>query len=146
MIFEVGILIVLIISSIEDIRKKEILLWEIGACGIISVIRVIMDIVSGEFDIWMVALSLFAGAVFMVLSLLTRQGVGFGDGFIILAMGPALGAKGILIAVMMALFTSSLFSGALLILRRAGKKTKIPFVPFLALGNLAMLLGSYVWR
>ncbi|WP_158589569.1 prepilin peptidase [Butyrivibrio sp. CB08] len=146
MFFEIGILLILIISSIEDIRKKEILLWEIGTCGIVSVVRVLLDCTSGMFDPGMLALSVLPGAVLLVLALVTRQGIGFGDGLIILSMGPALGAWGIMAAVVTALFASSLFSGTLLILRRAGKKTKIAFMPFLALGSIVTMLGSFGWR
>lgn len=145
MFFEIGILLILVISSIEDIRKKEILLWEIGVCGIISAVRVFLDCTSGTFDPGMMAFSLLPGAVALALAYVTRQGIGFGDGLIILSMGPALGAWGIMAAVVTALFASSIFSGALLMFKRAGKKSMIPFVPFLALGNIVTMLGSWGW-
>ena len=145
MLFEIGILLILIISSIEDIRKKEIPLWEIVACGIISGVCLIMELTGGEIEPGMIALSLVPGGVTLLLALATRQGVGFGDGLIILSMGPTLGAWGIIAAVMIALFTSGLFSGILLIFRRAGKKTRIPFVPFLTIGTLATVLESFGW-
>ena len=36
---------------------------------------------------------------------------------------------------------SSLFSGVLLILKKAGRKTRIPFVPFVAFGVGVMLFA-----
>ena len=140
MIFEIGILVMLVISSIEDIRRKEILLWEIIACAGLSLIRVAVGVYNGSFDGYGLLLSLLPGAMMLFLTIVTRQGIGLGDGLLILAYGPGLGAYKLWIGVMIAFFVCSFFSGALLVLKRAGKKTTIPFVPFLALGNAATFL------
>ncbi len=140
MFFEIGILMIFIVSSIEDIRKKEVLLWEIVACAGVSLAEGMMDLHSGSLSLWEPALSLIPGLVMLILSVVTRQGIGPGDGLLVLAAGPALGLSGTITSLAAAFCISGLFSGILLLTKKAGKKTKIPFVPFMAVGTLAMML------
>jgi leader peptidase (prepilin peptidase)/N-methyltransferase len=142
MIFKVCILVIMIISSIEDVRKKEIPLWVILSCGFVSGISVVYGPVRGSAGFLDVFLSLLPGAFLLFASLLSRRGVGFGDGFLLLAAGPALGVGVSILGLMIALFASSIFSGILIMLRKAGRRTRIPFVPFLALGMGAMILEA----
>ena len=142
MIFKIGILIIFVISSIEDIRKKEILLWEILACAILSVAAVFMSFYKASPDIIDILLSLLPGALLLLLSFISREGIGYGDGLIILAAGPALGFYDLLTALMTAIILSGLFSGILLIFKKAKRKTRIAFAPFLAVGcAVATALG-----
>ena len=143
MIFKIGILIILILSSIEDIRKKEILLWEIATCGFMSVAAMGFAIYEGSFDILYILLSLLPGALMLLLSLITREGIGYGDGLIILAAGPAIGFDDLIMALMTAIVLSGLFSGILLIVKKAKRKTRIAFMPFLAAGCAAVAAMSY---
>lgn len=147
MIFKIGILIIFVISSIEDIRKKEILLWEILTCALISVAAVFMAFYRGRFDILDVLLSLLPGAAMLFLSYVTREGIGYGDGLIILAAGPALGIYDLLASLVTAAALSGLFSGILLAIKRANRKTQIAFAPFVAIGCFAsMTLGLGGWQ
>ncbi len=132
----------MIISSIEDVRKKEIPLWVILACGLVSGISVIYGAFGADPDYADVFLSLLPGAFLLFVSLLSRREVGFGDGFLLLAAGPALGVGVSILGLFTALFTSSIFSGILIVMRKAGRRTRIPFVPFLALGMGAMILET----
>ena len=142
MIFKLGILAVLVVSSIEDIRKKEILLWEICTCAVLSVAAVFMAFYKGSLDIMDVLLSILPGAILLFLSFISREGIGYGDGLIVLAAGPSLGFYDLLTMLMTAIILSGLFSGLLLIFKRAKRKTRIAFAPFLAAGcAVAIALG-----
>ena len=142
MIFKLGILAVLVVSSIEDIRKKEILLWEICTCAVLSVAAVFMAFYKGSLDIMDVLLSILPGAILLFLSFISREGIGYGDGLIVLAAGPSLGFYDLLTMLMTAIILSGLFSGLLLIFKRAKRKTRIAFAPFLAVGcAVAIALG-----
>jgi prepilin signal peptidase PulO-like enzyme (type II secretory pathway) len=143
MIFKIGILIILFISSIEDIRKKEILLWEILTCAVLSAAAVGLAFYENNFDIPDILRSLLPGAVMLLLSLITREGIGYGDGLIILAAGPALGFNDLFMALMTAIVLSGFFSGILLVLKKAKRKTRIAFAPFLAVGCAAVTAMSY---
>jgi leader peptidase (prepilin peptidase)/N-methyltransferase len=145
MIFEISILVILIISSIEDIRKKEVLLWEIIACAMLSLSSAVYGFVSKNPDMAGILLSLIPGGLMLFLAFATRQSIGYGDGLIVLAAGPSLGLYKLLFVMAIAFFASSIFSGLLVAFKRAGKKTRIPFVPFLALGTGLMLFLPAGW-
>jgi prepilin signal peptidase PulO-like enzyme (type II secretory pathway) len=132
----------MIISSIEDVRKKEIPLWVILSCGLVSCVSVIYSTFCGNTDFLEVFLSILPGAFLLFASLLSSRGVGFGDGFLLFAAGPALGVGVSILGLIIALFASSIFSGILIIMRKAGRGTRIPFVPFMALGMGAMILET----
>ena len=143
MFFKISILIILVISSIEDIRKKEISLWEILLLSGLSFSAVVASIFDGSFDLWSVLLSLLPGAAMIFLAFITREGIGYGDGLMALAIGPALGAGSSIMTIVTAVCVSGLFSGILLVLKRAERKTKIAFAPFITIGTfVAAISGS----
>ena len=101
-----------------------------------------MSFYSGGLDITDILLSLLPGGLLLFLSFITREGIGYGDGLIILAAGPALGFCDLLTTLMTAIILSGLFSGLLLILKKVKRKTRIAFAPFLAMGcAVATALG-----
>ena len=132
--FGISILAVLIIASISDIRKKEIYLWEILLCLGISLTKIIWEVATQRADPMGIVISLLPGVFFILLALLSRQSIGYGDGFLLLCMGPSLGASGALAGCIVAIFLSGIVSGALLVLKKAGRKMQIPFVPFMTIG------------
>ncbi|MHC3461713.1 prepilin peptidase [Streptomyces flavovirens] len=83
------------------------------------------------------------GGFYFLLFLINPQGMGFGDVKLALALGVALGWYGwaILIAGGFAGFLfGAVYGAGLLLLRRAGRKTGIPFGPFMIAGALLGLL------
>ncbi len=140
MIFEFGILLILLIASVQDIRKKEIPLWEIIACGLVSLAACIYSAVTGAFEPMGIFLSALPGVAILFIALMSGQGVGYGDGYLLLAAGPALGPGPAVMGLVIALFAGGLFSGLLVVIKKAGRRTRIPFVPFMTLGMGAMIL------
>jgi leader peptidase (prepilin peptidase)/N-methyltransferase len=91
---------------------------------------------------WMDALIGGAVAVaFMgVLGLVVRGGVALGDLYLVGPIGLVLGWPAVFVAVFMAGILSAVVSALLLVTRRAGLKTYIPFGPFLVAGMVVTLL------
>ncbi|WP_371934654.1 A24 family peptidase [Streptomyces sp. KL118A] len=87
-----------------------------------------------------------AGAYF-VLFLINPNGMGFGDVKLALCLGAVLGWYGwgvLLIGTFAGFLLASLYGAALVVARRAGRKTAIPFGPFLIGGAfVGLLLGGY---
>jgi len=75
-----------------------------------------------------------------VLGLVVRGGVALGDLYLVGPIGLVLGWPAIFVAVFMAGILSAVVSALLLVTRRAGLKTYIPFGPFLVAGMVATLL------
>ncbi|MFG2312364.1 prepilin peptidase [Streptomyces sp. NPDC048566] len=87
------------------------------------------------------------GGGYFVLFLVNPDGMGFGDVKLALGLGAVLGWYG-WSAVFLGTFAGFLFGGlyglGLVIVRRAGRKTSIPFGPFLIAGAyVGLLAGAY---
>ncbi len=71
---------------------------------------------------------LFSGA-------LTRQSIGYGDGWLVLAGGLMTGGPAAAETLFLALVLAAVWSVGLLAARRGSGRTRLPFVPFLAAGE-----------
>lgn len=98
---------------------------------------------------WLTALygALALGAAYFVLFLINPGGMGFGDVKLALGLGAVLGWYG-WATVLLGTFAGFLFGGlygmGLVVARRAGRKTSIPFGPFLIAGAFTgLLIGAY---
>jgi leader peptidase (prepilin peptidase)/N-methyltransferase len=75
-----------------------------------------------------------------LLGLLVRGGVALGDLYLVGPIGLVVGWPAIFVAIFVAGLLSAVFSALLLVTRRAGLKTYIPFGPFLVAGMVVTLL------
>ncbi|MFC9057440.1 prepilin peptidase [Streptomyces sp. NPDC057074] len=98
---------------------------------------------------WTTALlgALALGAGYLVLFLINPAGMGFGDVKLALTAGAVLGWYGwptLMLGTFAGFLLGAFYGGALLVARRAGRKTAIPFGPFLIAGAfLGVLAGAY---
>ncbi|MEU6480694.1 A24 family peptidase [Streptomyces sp. NPDC047017] len=98
---------------------------------------------------WPTALygALALGGGYFVLFLVNPSGMGFGDVKLAPAAGAALGWYGwptVLLGTFAGFLCAALYAGALVAVRRAGRKTAIAFGPFLIAGACAgVLLGAH---
>ncbi|WP_437058055.1 prepilin peptidase [Streptomyces sp. enrichment culture] len=98
---------------------------------------------------WTTALlgSLALGAGYLVLFLINPAGMGFGDVKLALGAGAVLGWYGwptLMLGTFAGFLLGAFYGGALLVTRRAGRKTAIPFGPFLIAGAfLGVLVGAF---
>ncbi|MFZ4154270.1 prepilin peptidase [Streptomyces pseudogriseolus] len=87
------------------------------------------------------------GAGYFVLFLINPAGMGFGDVKLALGAGAVLGWYGwptVLLGTLAGFLCGALYGGALVVARKAGRKTSIPFGPFLISGAFAgLLIGAY---
>lgn len=81
---------------------------------------------------------LAVGLFLLLFAYFSGEAVGFADGIVVSVCGVAFGIyEGVALCFFAALY-ASVFSFALLLLKRAGRKSRIPFLPFLLLGYLTM--------
>ncbi|MGZ6300087.1 MAG: prepilin peptidase [Candidatus Limnocylindria bacterium] len=130
-----AILVTLTATDLEQRRLPHLLL---DTLIVISVLFVPFNPTVGWED------ALIGGAVavgFMgVLGLVVRGGVALGDLYLVGPIGLVLGWPSIFVAVFVAGLLSAVVSALLLLTRRAGLKTYIPFGPFLVAGMVVALL------
>jgi len=79
------------------------------------------------------------GGVYYALALVSRGGMGGGDIKMMAMVGALMGWKAVLLISFIGSFIGSLVGIFLMVFKGKGRKTKIPFGPFLALGSLITL-------
>ncbi|WP_367044218.1 A24 family peptidase [Streptomyces sp. Je 1-332] len=98
---------------------------------------------------WIHALygALGLGGAYFVLFLISPNGMGFGDVKLALGLGAVLGWYGwgaVLLGTFAGFLLAALYGTGLVIARRAGRRTAIPFGPFLIGGAfVGLLMGAY---
>ena len=79
------------------------------------------------------------GAALLFLAFVTREEIGYGDGWLVLVMGMSLGLKFSFLSFLLALGISALVGGCLLIFRKVRRNYRLPFAPFLLAGSVLSL-------
>lgn len=127
----------LIVLSIIDIRYRKVP-REMLIIG--SAIAVTYQLVMRETDIRMLLGGMGIGIIFLLVSKVTEEGIGYGDSWGILCMGMYLGLWK-LIEVLAGTFFLLLFAAILVLsVKRMSGNCGLPFFPFLLGGYLALLL------
>lgn len=130
------LLITLLIQSYWDLRYKEIpLLVTVGA-GVMGLFLSFL----GQRE-WLDLLwALIPGVVCLGIGRLTREAIGYGDGFLLCAMGMYLSCEQLLSVCMAAFVVAGVTALGLLAFRRKRGKDQIPFVPFLLVAAIMQYL------
>ena len=121
-------------AALFDVRTKKIplpLIWIAGGC---SLLAGALQLRNGSCNAQELMASLMPGAALLLVSLVAREAVGYGDGLLLLVAGPLFGWQKMWLCIPAALLLTTLVSVVLLAWKKADRKTKIPFVPFLAAG------------
>lgn len=128
-----------------DIQTKKVPLILIG---VLAAMMLSVRIASFSMDtgagMWFAKLSvgLLPGGISLFCSYITKGQLGIGDGLILAALGLGLEFRNVVLLWVMAFCMAAVLAMFLLILKKARKKTEIPFVPFLFLGyTLCWIIG-----
>ena len=139
---------ILVSASMIDYKLKIIpnylVLIGLGARAIIYVLEIFLS--SNLKDILISDLFGFAlgFGVFALVSVITKQPLGFGDAKLFAVVGLTLGSFGTYSVMFTSVLVSAVISILLLIIKKRGRKDSIPFGPCIFIGYiLTLLLGSY---
>ena len=137
---------VLVICAYTDIRSRKIY-----KC--IAVLYLLLAL-SGhfvsywreeEFSVLETAAGLIPGGICLIISFLTKQGIGYGDGILLAVCGISIGATECFAMMLTAFFWAGIWGFIIWRFFQADRKKEIPFVPFLLLGfviqNAGKLMG-----
>lgn len=126
--------ILLLISTITDIRKKEI-------SGIVLIIFLILSIINEivfrNSSLLSIISGIGVGIFILICGYISRENIGYGDGLILVVTGILLGGYENLELLLISLFLSSIIGLFLLVIGK-NKKEGIPFIPFMFLAFLIM--------
>lgn len=131
--------ILLAVCAVFDTLKKEIPLAVVWLGIMVAIVLRIRGDIGDE--TWAgVLLSMIPGAAFWILSLLTGEKVGYGDGWMLLMIGLFTGLGQCFLILLTGLMLDSAIMLVLLALREISTDKEIPFAPFLMLG-----MGAVIW-
>ena len=131
MIKVTGIVIFLVLCSIQDIREKRLSVKRLAVAGILFLI---VSLVFEEIPVEKRLCNLLPGMAAFLLAALTKEQIGYGDAASLVVLGILVSARAILGAVMGGLLLLSIFS--IILGKKADRKTTMPFLPFLSAGML----------
>lgn len=140
--FGIYIGVLLLIGSVYDWKYCNLPVWILVAGGAGGVSGILYDMFCEKRSLVEVGLALLPGMGAILLAYATHEQIGYGDGLFLLCIGGCLGKERTMMVVMAALSGACVVSILLLVCRKAGKNSRIPFVPFLALGCMLVLLGG----
>ena len=126
--------VTMLTAALFDLRTKKIPLPMIGAAAGCSALAAVLCLQSATCTLQEIAASLLPGAVLIMIAWCSKEAVGFGDGLLLLATGPLFGWQKTMLCIPAALLLTVPVSVLVLVRKKADRKTKIPFVPFLAAG------------
>ena len=138
-IAHICLIIILGVICVFDIKRKKIpvyMLIILAAAGIISNFTV------GEFDIEKRIIAMLTGMILLIVSMITKQQIGYGDGMIILIMGLYIDIDDILSIVLSSFLLSSIAAIILMTVFKKKKNFEMAFSPFLLIGY-GLVKGVY---
>lgn len=138
-IVHICLIIILGVICVFDLKRKKIpvyMLIVLAAAGIISNFTV------GEFDIEKRIIAMLPGMILLIVSMITKQQIGYGDGMIILIMGLYIDIDDILSIVLSSFLLSSIAAIILMTVFKKKKNFEMAFSPFLLIGY-GLVKGVY---
>lgn len=130
----------LIPCAVSDLRRRSIPCWLAAGGPLLSAGWMLVRIMTESSDWMEFPTAMIPGAAVLGLSFLTEGQIGTGDGLVLICLGFLLGCRRTLFILFIGLLLSSICSVVLLIRRKAGRKSRIPWMPFLFGGYTAAAL------
>lgn len=122
--------------SVYDLKTRKVPLTAVAAAGVAALVYRLC-VKTGILEL---AAGLVPGLLLLLLAYVTKESIGTGDGLLLCVVGVFCGLTGTLAVLGTALVLAAGVAAVLLISKRAGRKTELPFLPCLCAGYLLQLL------
>ena len=130
---EIVLFLFLAVCAVSDGCSRQVPLAVVWL-GMLTAIGLRIGGMMGEVNLMSVLLSLVPGAGFFLLSFLTEEKVGYGDGWVLLMIGLFTGIYRCFLILIFGLVAESAAAVVLLAIGKVKRDREIPFLPFLLLG------------
>ncbi len=127
MIQLIGMAVLLLPCMITDFIQNRMPVWYIALSGVIGVV---LNFVLGELSVWSSVGGVLLGAAFMLLSWVTKEAIGYGDGILIAGIGAWSGFGFTASAVVISLLLAGIVGVVVQIVKKR-RKIRLPYAPFL---------------
>lgn len=136
-----AVFLFLSVCSVSDFRSQTVSLRWVSIWMAVGIGMDICKICSGNLTITGLLCAVIPGAFLLFLSCLSGAS-GIGDGLAWLVIGFLYGSKDCWGAFAASLFLAFVWSGGLLIAKRAGRKKRLPFLTFSFVGTLLWMTAA----
>jgi prepilin signal peptidase PulO-like enzyme (type II secretory pathway) len=127
----------LVYLSVLDIRTRTI---PMEGLIILHILVMIYHGVARQVALPLIIGGVMVGLIFVIISRITREGVGYGDSWMILILGTYLGLWKLLEVLTAAFLGLALMSMIILVLKKMSRDVTVPFIPFLAAGYFLTMI------
>jgi prepilin signal peptidase PulO-like enzyme (type II secretory pathway) len=135
MIRKTIVLLLLAVSSMEDLRSMKIYMPPLYAALAMGVLLALL----GDSELFLYRLAgVLSGAMLLLLAFFSREAIGLGDAALFLVLGIWLGLWESLLLLTGSLVLAAL-AGIFLWIRKKSMKQTFPFVPFVLIAYVLML-------
>lgn len=131
--------ILLLEEGIRDWRQKQI---SLPVCFVAAVLGILLQINRMPECLWSMGSGAAVGVFLLLIALLTRESIGYGDGVIILTAGILLGGRQTVMLLFFSLLFCGICAGGMLLFGRGGRKKRMAFVPFMMPAFVLVVLGG----
>ena len=129
----------LIINTVTDLINRRIY---VGINFFFAVPALFLFVTQEQLS-WLSLLGgILSGAYLYLFSLMSKEAVGAGDAIVVTISGIFLGGGKNAAVLMGGLFLTGLCGGILMLCKKAGKKSELPFAPFFTLSYMLLYLGG----
>lgn len=140
MIRKTIVLLLLAVSSLEDLRRMKIYMPPLYAALAMGILWAIF----GDSALFLYRLAgLLSGGLLLLLGFFSQEAIGLGDAVLFLALGIWLGLWESLLLLTASLVLAAL-AGIFLWIRKKSMKQAFPFVPFVLIAYVLMLGGQCI--
>lgn len=129
--------VMLIVCAIEDWRTKKISVWWPMAALLLGAVVRLAEGTLWSGDGW---LGLLAGAIFLLLAVMSREQIGKGDGIVLMACGFCMGVERLISLVFGAVLLFLVVGVIRLLCKKLKRRKPMAFVPFLCIVFLLFLI------
>lgn len=139
MVQKLSVLMMLGWYGLADIKNKNLrITW---------MMCFLVEGIAGRLMLWKLSLanllvSMIPGVMILLLGYLMKGEIGMGDGILVLISGLFLGVHRTFLLLMYAVLSSGLAALYLLVVRKVQRRCEMPFVPFLLIGYVIVLVGD----
>lgn len=138
---QAGFAVYMIILSVMDIRWRKLHFAFLLSGGGLAVLGCLCERAEPGM---LLAAGGAVGIIFLVISKVTKESLGYGDSILILILGVFIGFWNLLYLLLTAFFLAAVFSSIMMLKNRFSRKTAFPFVPFLTAAYIGgMIIAGY---
>lgn len=135
----IWIMIFLCICTFTDIKKRNV-------CGWLCILNIVAAIMLHTIFRDISGKSLIEGAIiggiFLIISVVTREKIGYGDSLVFLTIGLIMGGEKCFVIILWSFLLCSIFSLVAIILKKTTFKSTVAFMPFVLAGALVTFIST----